>query len=135
MTNKEIHTALSNLKIGDKLAINDFKAKYTVCGLSPRFALAHYGKYYTILSRVPVNCAGYNHHGVRNGDFVCAPDWWAFGYVGGYHFTDEDWVKDYMLQLESGQTEQSVRKEAPIWFLSVVGHRDNVYAKRKLVET
>ena len=90
MTNKEIHTALSNLKIGDKLAINDFKAKYTVCGLSPRFALAHYGKYYTILSRVPVNCAGYNHNGVRNGDFVCAPHWWAFGYVG-------TWISKWMI--------------------------------------
>lgn len=131
MTSSELGSIINSIKIGDKLSINDWNAKYTVCGISEHYILAHYGRHYTIISRKPIDSIGYNYNGVRHGDYVCAPDWWIFGYMNGYYFTDEEWVKEYMTSLETGETEQSQKKHAPIWFISVVGHTDKVYAKRK----
>ena len=131
MTTIEVAETVNSLKLGDKLAINDWRAKYTVCGISARYVLAHYGQAYTIISRRPISERGYNHNGVRYGDIVCAPDWWVMGYDKGHDFTNEEWVKEYLADLESDYTSQSVRKQAPVWFISVVGHTDKVYAKRK----
>lgn len=130
MTNSEIIMKINNLSIGDKLSINDWNAKYTVCGISQRFVLAHYGNHYTIISRIPAP-EGYNYNGVRGGDIYCAPDWWIFGYVDGYDFRNKAWVDKYMADLENGDTEMSQKKHAPVWFLSVVGHTDKVYAKKE----
>lgn len=128
MDTNEIMAVLQNVRLGDKLAINDWHAKYTVCGISPRFVLAHYGQHYTIIDKVPY---GSNFNGVRVGDIRCAPDWWIFGYYHDYDFTNEEWVREYMLNLESGETELSQKKHAPVVFLSVVGHTDKVYRKAK----
>ena len=121
---------LQTIKLGDKLAINDWKARYTVCGISERYILAHYGQHYTIIDRKPFP---YDFNGVRAGDIRCAPDWWIFGFMddiwSGYHFTDEKWVHDYMASLERGDTELSQKRHAPIYFLSVVGHTDKYWAK------
>lgn len=126
MTSNEIITTLNNLKLGDKLAINDWKAKYTVCGISQNYVLAHYGQHYTIIQKTPM-ADNYCFNGVREGDIRCAPDWWIFGYIEGYRFTDEDWVKEYLTSLETGETELSQKHHAPVWFLGVVGHTDKVY--------
>ena len=128
MENNEIIEVVKSVRLGDKLAINDWHAKYTVCGLSPNFILAHYGQHYTIISRKPWE--GHMFNGVREGDIYCAPDWWIFGYVDGYDFTNEEWVKKYMTDLESGDTEMSQKKHAPVLFLSVIGHTDKIYAKK-----
>ena len=128
MTRQEIYTTINSLQLGDKLSINDWRAKYTVCGISKNFVVAHYGQHYTIISRRP---AEYSHNAVREDDMYCGPDWWIFGYVNGYNFTSEEWNKEYLLELEIGTTEISERKRAPIWFISVVGHTDKVYAKKK----
>lgn len=125
----EIFEVINKITLGDKLVINDWKAKYTVCGISPNFILAHYGQHYTIVSRKPWQQSMFN--GVRTGDAYCAPDWWIFGYMDGYDFTNEDWVKKYLADLESGDTEMSQRKHAPIYFISVVGHVDKVYRMAK----
>ena len=128
---EDIKATLDSLTVGDKVCVNDWKAKYTVCGVSQNFVLIHFGQHYSILSKRPVTWKGYNHNGVRCGDYVCAPDWWLFGYVNGYKFTDADWVAEYLNELEQGMTEQSRKKEAPIWSLTVVGHTDKVYGKKK----
>ena len=128
MRNDEIKTVLDSITLGDKLIVNDWKAKYTVCGLSENYVLAHYGQHYTIISRRPWE--GFMFNGVRKGDIYCAPDWWIFGYFDGYYFTDEEWVKKYMTDLELGDTEMSQKKHAPVFFLSVIGHTDKVYAKK-----
>lgn len=128
MSYESIKATLETIRLGDKLSVNDWKAKYTVCGLSKHYVLAHYGQHYTIISRLP---AAYNHNCVREGDYYCATDWWVFGYVNGYHFTNEDWVKEYMTELETGTTEMSQRNRAVVWFLSVVGHTDKYWAKKK----
>ena len=125
---KEIFSVIDSISLGDKLSINDWKAKYTVCGVSQNFILAHYGQHYTIISRRP---SQRTYNGVRSGDAYCAPDWWIFGYVEGYNFTDEDWVKKYMAELEQGKTEMSMKRMATIWFISIIGHTEKVYAKRK----
>lgn len=130
---RAVRETLASIRLGDKLAINDWKAKYTVVGISEHYILAHYGQSYTIIDRVPVS-QNYMHNGVRDGDIRCAPDWWVFGYTGGYHFTNEDWIKEYLADLEEGNTELSARREAPVWFLSVVGHTDKFWAKKKAPE-
>ena len=124
----EIKTTLESLTLGDKLAINDWHAKYTVCGISPHYVLAHYGQHYTIISKVPYS--GIAHNGVRDGEYYCGPDWWIFGYSLGYNFTDRDWVGTYLADLESGDTEISIKKHAPLYFVSVVGHTDKVYKNK-----
>lgn len=121
---EQIIETLKQLKIGDKLAINDWKAQYTVCGISQRFVLAHYGQHYTIIDKQPFP---YTHNAVRKGDIRCGPDWWIFGYVDGYDFTNKDWVEKYMIDLETGNTELSEKRHAPVFFLGVVGHTDKVY--------
>ncbi len=126
----DIFKTVNSLKLGDRLAINDWKAKYTVVGISQNYVLAHYGQHYTIIQRNPMP-KGYCFNGVREGDIRCAPDWWIFGYVGGYYFPDEEWVRLYLESLESGMTEMSQKKHAVVWFLSVVGHTDKYYAKKK----
>ena len=131
MNSAEIGKIIDSIVVGDKLAINDLKAKYTVCGVSNGYILAHYGQYYTIIRKKPVEWEEYNHNGVRYGDYVIAPDWWIFGYVNGYYFRDEEWCKEYMAELERGDTEMSHKKEAVLWFISVIGHTDKVYAKKK----
>ena len=128
MTNDEIRSTLEGLKLGDKLIINDWKAKYTVCGISSHFVLAHYGMSYTILSKRTWQTIP--HNGVRTGDYYCGPDWWIFGYATGYDFTNPDWVGAYLADLESGETEISMKKNAPLLFLGVVGHTDKVYRKK-----
>ena len=128
MTTDEIIKTIHEIKIGDKLSINDWNAKYTVCGVSQRFILAHYGQHYTIIDKTPFP---YTFNAVREGDIRCAPDWWLFGYVNGYYFTNEEWVKEYLTSLETGETELSQKKHAPVWFISVVGRTDKVYAKKK----
>ena len=133
MQNAEVIEVVNSLKLGDKLAINDWKAKYTVCGISPNFVLAHYGQHYTIISRKPTP-SDYHFNGVRGGEIRCAPDWWIFGYVDGYRFTDENWVTKYLTTLEEGETEMSQKKHATVWFISVVGHTDKYWAKKKTPE-
>ena len=128
METNEIVKTLSQIKLGDKLAINDWRAKYTVCGLSQNYVLAHYGQHYTIITRNPLP-NDYNYNGVRGGDIACAPDWFVFGYVDGYDFTNREWVEKYMADLESGNTEMSMKRRATVYFLSVVGHTDKFYRK------
>ena len=128
MSSDEVFATINSISLGDKLSINDWRAKYTVCGISQNFILAHYGQHYTIISRRPSDIT---HNSVRKDDAYCAPDWWIFGYIDGYKFTDEDWVKKYMADLESGDTEMSMRRRAVVWFISIVGHVDKVYAKKK----
>lgn len=133
MENDEVLSVVRSVKLGDKLAINDWRAKYTVCGLSAHFILAHYGRHYTIIERNPVP-EGYRCNGVRGGDIRCAPDYWIFGYGEGYFFTDEAWVTQYMIDLESGFTQLSERNQAPVWFIFVVGHTDSVYADKNAIK-
>ena len=130
METKEIMEVLQNIRLGDKLAINDWKARYTVCGISPNYVLAHYGQHYTIIAKHPTG-KDYWYNGVRGNEIRCAPDWWIFGYKDGYNFTDEKWVHQYMQELENGFTEMSKKKHAPVVFLSVIGHTDKYWAKRK----
>lgn len=134
MQTEEIINTLTNIKIGDKLSINDWHAPYTVCGISKRYVLAHYGRHYTIIRRRPVTQIGYSRNGVRYGDIVCAPDWWALGYPDGYDFTNQSWVMQYMADLEADYTGLSMRRMSPVFFLSVIGHTDKVYAKKKAPE-
>ena len=130
MPTDDIIKVLNSIKLGDKLAINDWKAKYTVCGLSQNFVLAHSGQHYTIIERHPMP-DDYCLNGVRGDDIRCGPDWWVFGYVDGYDFTNKDWVAKYMTNLELGLTEISQKKHAPVFFLGVVGHTDKVYRAKK----
>lgn len=127
MDNAEIKAVLDGIVIGDKLAINDWRARYTVCGISPNFILAHYGQSYTILPKQPNSVV---HNGIRCGDYCCGPDWWIFGYAEGYRFTDRDWVAKYLSDLEDGTTEVSMKRRALLYFISVVGHTDKVYQNK-----
>ena len=72
METSEIIETLQNIRLGDKLAINDWKAKYTVCGISPNYVLAHYGQHYTIIAKQPTSNE-YCFNGVRGGEIRCAP--------------------------------------------------------------
>ena len=120
----EILRVVNSLRLGDKIVVNDWHAKYTVCGTSQRYVLAHYGQHYTILSRF---LSEFTHNAIRKGEVICAPDWFIFGYPHGYDFTNPDWVAQYMADLESGDTQQSQKKGCCVFFLSVVGHTDKVY--------
>ena len=126
MNTNEVISVLNSIVLGDKLAINDWKAKYTVCGISQNYILAHYGQHYTIIARQPTP-PKYHFNGVRGNEIRCAPDWWIFGHVDGYFFTDKTWVDKYMAELESGITEMSQKHHATVVFISVVGHPDKVY--------
>ena len=129
MNTEDIRDTLVALRVGDRVVFNDRRAKFTVCGISPHFVLAHYGQTYTIFSKEPFTGV-VMHNNIHTGDFFCGPDWWVFGYALGYHFTDREWVSTYLSDLESGDTEISMRKRAPVYFLSVVGHTDKVYASK-----
>lgn len=106
-----LSTILSCIEIGDLIRINDWDTYYTVCGISDNYILAHHEVEYTIILRWPTT---FSYNGIPAGSYVCAPDFWIFGYHGGYRFCDPAWVKEYMQSLEGGETEMSVRNRAQI---------------------
>lgn len=106
------------LRIGDKIRVNDWDELFTVCGVSENYVLAHCGQEYTIIAKQPTKI---QHNGIMPGAYVCAPDYLIFGYFGGYHFTDAEWVKQYLSDLESGVIEMSLKRRAEIYFLEREG--------------
>ncbi len=119
MTMAGIFDLINSLTVGDKIILNDFRRPFTVVGVSKHYVLAHTGKRYTIIGRAP---AERTHNDVVAGMPYCGPDWWVFGYAGGYDFRSEQWVAEYMQSLESGETEVSLRHQAPVVYLEVSGH-------------
>lgn len=109
------------LKVGSHIFINDWGDEYIVCGVSENFVVAHHPatSEYTI---IPKNPAEYTYNGIPAGSFVCSPDHWVFGYMGGYHFDNPEWVEKYLGDLESGHTEISRRNRAQIVRLYIVGN-------------
>lgn len=113
-----IGNIIMQLQTGDKVRVNDWTEIFTVCGVSENYVLAHCGQTYTIIAKRPTD---YQHNGIMPGAYVCAPDYLIFGYIGGYHFTDAEWVKQYLSDLESGEIEMSIRNRAEIHSLEREG--------------
>ncbi len=114
----KIVNKIMRLQIGDKLRVNDWDESFTVCGVSEIYVLAHSGQEYTIISKHPTN---YQYNGIMAGAYVCAPDYLIFGYAGGYHFDNAEWVERYLNELEDGIIEMSIRRQAEIYSLEMVG--------------
>ena len=113
-----IGNKIMQLQVGDKIRVNDWTGVFTVCGVSENYVLAHCGQEYTIISKQPNK---YQRNGIMPGAYVCAPDNLIFGYWPGYHFTDAEWVKKYLGELESGKIEPSIRRRAQIYSLEREG--------------
>lgn len=113
-----IGNKIMQLRVGDKIRVNGWSEAFTVCGVSENYVLAHCGQEYTIISKQPIK---YQYNGIMPGAYVCAPDYLIFGYMGGYHFTDAEWVKQYLGDLESGEIEPSRRRRAQIFSLEREG--------------
>ena len=113
-----IGNKIMQLQTGDKIRVNDWIEAFTVCGVSENYVLAHCGREYTIISKYPTDC---QYNGIMSGAYVCAPDYLIFGYSGGYHFTDAEWVKQYLGDLESGEIGPSLRNRAEIYSLEREG--------------
>lgn len=116
-----LELSIRSLRVGDKVRINDWEELFTVCGVSENYVLAHCGQEYTIIAKRPTN---YLYNGIHPGAYVCAPDYLIFGYFGGYHFTDPEWVKQYLGDLESGEIKMSVRNRAQIRTMEREGYAD-----------
>lgn len=99
------------LRVGDKVRINDWEEFFTVCGVSDNYVLAHKGDEYTIIAKNPTR---YAYNGIPWGAYVCGPDYFTFGYPGGYSFADATWVSKYLADLEHGSIEMSTRNRAQI---------------------
>ena len=113
-----IGNKIMQLQTGDRIHVNDWEEPFTVCGVSENYVLAHCGQEYTIIAKHPTN---YQYNGIMPGAYVCSPDYLIFGYAGGYHFTDAEWVKQYLGDLESGKIEMSRRNRAEIYSLEREG--------------
>lgn len=114
----KIVNKIMRLQVGDKIRVNDWEEIFTVCGVSENYVLAHSGQEYTIISKHPTN---YQYNGIMTGAYVCAPDSLIFGYAGGYHFDNAEWVEIYLNELESGKIEMSIRRRAEIHSLEMEG--------------
>lgn len=114
-----ISVVMESLEVGDSVRINNRRTYFTVCGISPNFILAHRGQEYTIIMRYPTK---YSYNGIPAGSYVCAPDFWVWGYYDGYRFDDPLWVKEYLQSLESGETEMSLRNRLHITQLHIKSH-------------
>ena len=113
-----IGNKIMQLQTGDKIRVNDWDELFTVCGVSENYVLAHAGQEYTSIAKKPTKIL---YNGIMPGAYVCAPDYLIFGYIGGYHFTDAEWVKQYLSDLESGAIEMSLRRRAEIYSLEREG--------------
>ena len=114
-----MESLIKSLKIGDRLRINHWMNLFTVCGVSDNFVLANCfeSEEYTIIPKKPVD---YCYNGIPIGSFVCSPDNLIFGYAGGYHFDNPDWIEKYLSELETGELEISQRRREMIAFLEVL---------------
>lgn len=102
-----------------RIHINDWQTDFIVCGVTKNFVLANDAEqHYTIIPKMPEK---YAYNGIPAGSYVCSPDFWIFGYAGGYYFDDPEWVRKYLADLESGHTEISRRKREKIDRIEVTG--------------
>lgn len=116
---EKILNTIAGLKNGDTVRIRvagdemheGWEDCFLVCGVSDHYILAFCDDEYTIIHRLPTE---YQHNGIPKGACVCAPDNLIFGYVGGYHFTDPMWVKQYLEDLETSTFGPSLRRRARI---------------------
>lgn len=111
-----IGNKIMKLQIGDKIHVNDWDKPFTVCGVSENYVLANCRREYTIIAKRPTD---YQYNGIMPGTYVCSTDNSIFGYIGGYHFYDPKWVKQYLGDLEYGEIEMSVRNRAEIYSLDM----------------
>lgn len=117
MTTTTIAQTLKDLQIGQMVQINNWDMPMQVVGISNKYVLVYDpvvrsesgGHEYSILRKIPD----------VNDTCWCAPDDWIFGYFGGYHFNDTNWVKTYLSDLENGRCRMSRRRCAPIVFIEV----------------
>lgn len=121
MSIENIKTAIDDLKVGNRVRINDWEEDFMVYGVSENFVVLHSPEFheYTIISKKPTD---YTYNGIQAGAYVCAADSWLFGYIDGYHFEDPEWVEKYLGDLEGGHTEMSVRRRTQIERLYIVGN-------------
>ena len=129
MKNMTIESIVTDtIMVGDELQINEWDNHFKVCAMSERFFLAHHGEMeYTIIQRTPTDFGPFN--GIPAGSIICGPDWWSLGWLpekdfdrddgSQYQFSNPEWCKLYMADLESGRTEVSMRNRAMIWDLKV----------------
>ena len=116
------------IMVGDELQINDWEKRFKVCAVSNGFILAYDGDVeYTIIQRKPTDFGPYN--GIPKGSIICGADWWVFGWLPNetfegddnsqYQFNNPEWCRLYMADLESGETEVSMRKREMVWNLAL----------------
>lgn len=110
--------AIPALRVGHRILINDWKDEFTVCGVSQNFVLAYQptSREYTIIQKSPTS---FLRNGIREGSFICAADWWIFGWYDGYEFENPSWVERYLASLESEETQLSMRKREQINRISI----------------
>lgn len=119
MKTEKILETIAVLKKGDTVQIcvagdeifGAWEKCFVVCGVSEHYILAFHDEEYTIINKLPTE---YQYNGIPKGSCVCAPDNLIFGYPEGYNFTDPEWVKRYIEDLETGIIEPSIRRRARI---------------------
>lgn len=119
MNSTKINEVIMSLLPGDEFCINNWHRPMIVAGRSRHFIVAYNPKFddalqayeYTIIP-IPES--------VDDPVPECGPDYWIFGFHANsgngefYDFTNPAWVAEYLGSLESGETEISSRRSAPI---------------------
>ena len=106
-----IGSKIMHLQVGDEIRINNWTEPFTVCGVSESYVLAHCGQEFTVIGKKPTREF---RNGIPYVAYVCGPDYFDFGYPGGYDFENEEWVSKYLGEFDRGSIEMSVKHRAQI---------------------
>lgn len=101
---------LDSIQIGDLIKCNDWKRPLRVVGVSENYFVMvqnHFGDYcYSVCDKNP---SDYSRNSREKGFPTIGPDAWIFGYFDGYDWKDQNFIKKYLGEWETGKTRFSRR--------------------------
>lgn len=98
---------LDSIKVGDEIKCNDWDESMRVVGVSDNYFIMVHGNYYSICEKKPID---HTRNYYTKDSFRIGDDDLVFGKIGGYKWEDEDFVKKYLDELETGETQLSARR-------------------------